>query len=279
PSCADFVKALKEAAREEPPPPHTDRWLRAALAGTSLLVVLLVGLLVYHLVGRRDGTPATPPGEDPAPGARAAEPWLPPGAPGDFEKHPDAAPVVIGGQAYWDRLVCNEVRGAPMEFLFFKRDRQDAPPSFYILRDKVTRAQFAAAMADPAMRSIVGPFREAQAWTVPGKWTETWAKSGLTGEKGRRPATDLTVTEAYCFAAWAAGEYGQLPAPDQWDRAGGRLDGKKGPYREELLRDPKGRHGKIALSFDDDPVGLKEPRPVGTSEADESLFPGHEKVG
>jgi formylglycine-generating enzyme required for sulfatase activity len=78
----------------------------------------------------------------------------------------------------------------------------------------------------------------------------------------------MTVTEAHCFAEWVCLQarlsngkvwVGRLPSAAQWDKAGGKREGVLGPYRADRPV------SEIA-------VDLFQPRPVGTSPADISLF-------
>jgi hypothetical protein len=239
PSCGEFIRELRRAATPPPAPPAGGapvppgrRRGRWKAIGYGAVLAVPLALLAALGLGQRPPV-SCPEGCVKADGASFAE---------------------VDGKRYWDQVVHTGITGEPIRFRLIGRSKADDPPSFYLMETKVTRAQFHRAMSDPRMGSLLAERSAGHPWAVQGKWQETQA---VAGDQGPLPVFDVTVTEAHCFAELLGG---RLPTEAQWDKAGGGLDGAEGPYKPEC--DPK---RDIAL-------GLKEPRPVGTSPGEESIF-------
>ncbi len=239
PSCRAFAGALAEAlAPAAAKPPRRTQW-------SVLLLALVVGLslggaaVLFSLYNSSGGD------------GEPREPWLPPG----FERA-EGADVVKGpgGQYLSKRLTYRLEGAAPLEFLLIERSKVKDPPTFYILRDKVSGEQFRAALKTPRMQELLKEFRAKYPGTVRDK---------VATAEGRLPAAGVTVNEAHCFAH-SLSEHCWLPRAEQWDKAGGRFDGADGPFK------PGWKKGGIALG---------ELRPVGTSPDDESLFGCRDMAG
>jgi formylglycine-generating enzyme required for sulfatase activity len=251
PSCRDFIRALVRAQAPPPPPvivtrPRRARW--PVLLGLVLLAGLVALLpLAWRLAGQvASQAPAAP--------LLPLEVWLPEG----FVPADDAQIL----QGYYDRIERRLEGARPVELLLIRRKRPEDPPLFYIMRDKVSNEQFAAALRDQRMLALLEEFAGGRPWTVRRKWEQAVKDSAA----GRLPLFDVTVTEAHCFAAWLGGPLGKLPSCRQWDKAAGRFDGDEGPFRSSWKK------GEIALK-------LKRPRPVGRSPGDVSRFHCHDMAG
>src|SRR5262249_43724161 len=104
---------------------------------------------------------------------------------------------------------------APPEFLLVPWQKDGDPPSFYVMRDKVTNQQFLAALKDEGMRKILRKWGKLCPKAVRQDWGEL---TGLKPGDARRPVGSLTALEAHCFAERLSGK---LPSPDQWLKPAG----------------------------------------------------------
>jgi serine/threonine protein kinase/formylglycine-generating enzyme required for sulfatase activity len=276
PSCRDFVRALAEALAPPAKPPSRPSRVPRLLLG--LIVVL--GATLAGLILRLSLFPKTPPQGDPAPLV-----WLPP----NYEPAPDTKRI----GPYHERIVYPLKEADPLVFVLIPRKNADDPPTFYMLRDKVSNEQFRAIVGDPRMQELLRQYAGAYPWTIrdrrglPVTWvakigllsapqgpllatgplvSETagaWEKEGRDPKKSKRPVFDVTVVEAHCFAECL---HGRLPSGRQWDKAGGKFDGAAGPFK------PDWKEGEIALNLD-------QSRDIGTSPGDVSIFDCRDLAG
>jgi formylglycine-generating enzyme required for sulfatase activity len=103
-------------------------------------------------------------------------------------------------------------------FILVPQQAAGEPESFYIMEQKVTNGLFGQfAEAHPEK------LRDSQ-WDLGGQ-----AGSRSTGKNEQFPVLRVTGEEARQFAEWLGG---QLPSPEQWDRAAGfqAPDGRQGPF-------------------------------------------------
>ncbi len=114
------------------------------------------------------------------------------------------------------------------------------PPTFYIMKDKVSLQQFREfARKSP---KEVNPARE-------------WDK----GKDPGHPVFNVTVEEAYAFAKWLCSR-GKLPTVGQWEKAAGCYEKPlkgEGPYKETWNKSKKiaiGRQEPMRLDAADDDV-------------------------
>jgi serine/threonine protein kinase len=240
PNCKAFARALYEAVDDDgasgtvlptgrpvrrrpppppPPPPRTKLWLMVSLAAGLLLVC---GVLLKSFLGT---SPAVVRMEHCEPVGEATQ--------SDRE-----------GRRYYEhvRRVLPETNQASDFLLIPRRDKGD-PPTFYMMRDKVSVGQF---------RTFAQ--RVGLAW-----------KSDLADDY---PAFQVTVSEAQKFAEWVGG---QLPTEEQWDKAAGLRDpgDREGPYVGRWEQQPR---PQIALD-------LEEPMKVGEAADDRSPFGCRDMAG
>jgi serine/threonine protein kinase/formylglycine-generating enzyme required for sulfatase activity len=163
---------------------------------------------------------------------------------------PDAArPVRLDdGQLVYDRLVYRLPDGEPVVFLLMTKEKNDPAnlQPFYLMRNKVSNHVFhQVSQQHPEIA-----------------WGDEWLKGGRLEKTDlgvgnpdidERPVFRVSVDTAHRFAQLLGGE---LPTPQQLDKAGGRFRGWEGPFQ-----------GARRLPVDQDPdfpVGfaLGEPLPV-----------------
>jgi serine/threonine protein kinase len=250
PSCRAFLRAVREAAA--PPPPPSGR-LGPGLASVIAVPVVcaIFAALVYSLSGSKP----------PADAAEAV--YVPPNC--EKAEGPNEA-VKSEGRLFWKRVVLRRMGADPVELVLVHPTHAGDPPTFYIMRDKVWRDLYLAATRDAQMQQLLADARKVDPDSVQSTADieANWAE--LKGEDpkdppGRLPATGLTVTEAYCFTKWLAGEIGNLPTAQQWDKAGGRFDGKKRPCADDW----EPGTGGVAINS-------KGPRAVGAADKDYGVF-------
>jgi serine/threonine protein kinase/formylglycine-generating enzyme required for sulfatase activity len=128
-----------------------------------------------------------------------------------WERPADAQVVDVLGTKYSDRIdVVKD--GARVRFLLVRKQRENDPPAFYIMENKVSVSLFRRfAAANPKL--VVG---------------SKWQEKGLAGKNYPRdgqPVMGVTAKEAYHFARWLNGN---LPTRRQWDRAAGRSEPGQG---------------------------------------------------
>jgi hypothetical protein len=226
--------------------PTRSRFRVPALVAAA--VIALIGLIVLR--GKYlTNSQAQPPAED-----------IDRRVPVHFQKASDASPVTLldGSRAY-DRLVRELPDGQTAEFLLIPQGQQDDPESFYMMKTKVTNAIFELfareVAADPAR--AVPPD-----WENGARWDDK--DLGVAG-RGNYAVYRVGLDDAHRFAEWLGGD---LPTVAQWDKAGGRFDGKAGtgPY---LSFEGKLNQVRDTPDFALRPFG---PLPVGTAVLDESPF-------
>jgi formylglycine-generating enzyme required for sulfatase activity len=185
-----------------------------------------------------------------------------------------AEPVRSEGHLYWKAIVLNHPVAGPVEFVLVTPTKPEDPHTFYIMRDKVTRRLFREAIRNGGFQELLTTWRKSDADSVQPDgviektWASfKWAEPGSDSEQNL-PATMITVSEAYCFAKWLAGSDGTLPTEQQWDKAGGRSDGRPGPF------DPSWNSGDSGIA-----LNAKGPRPVGKSDKDVSFFGCQDMAG
>jgi hypothetical protein len=237
------------------PPPAASRIFRTAVVGALLLVAAGLGLFAWQS-RQRAVLPAPPPAE---------VDWLPEGV----EKEGAAQVVAVGGKRLYDRVV--RVKGElRVTFRLIPHERETDPATFYLMEDKVSNAQYRVAVADPAFQERLAEFRAKQPATI----RDEWEKGGIAADRdvgtadGRLPVLRVTVTEAHCFARWLGGN---LPAASQWDKASGRLDGAKAPFRDP---DAPLAQGDVAVHRP-----AEGPMPVGTAPRDVSPYGCRDMAG
>jgi formylglycine-generating enzyme required for sulfatase activity len=246
-SCVEFIRTLTRAHAPPPLPPPIQTRLspgRRLLRTTLWVAIVAVQTILLLAVGMRVAQALRPPG--PAP-----EAWLP-------EGFVPAEGATVRGH-YYDRLLCSNLEGAdPMEFLLVPWGTEKDPPTFYIMRDKVTFQQFQAAAAVRARKGLIEklkagghPEQAALLEDNAGKRQEYLRNPAC----ARRPVVYVLAAEAHAFAELLGGK---LPSEKQWDKAGGRFDGQPGPFK------PGWKPRKRELT----PPG---PAPVGDDEQDESF--------
>jgi formylglycine-generating enzyme required for sulfatase activity len=274
PSCGAFARALAEALAPPPPPPPppVPRFTRWTVVLALALLLSLGGLakVGWELWQQPAPSPVTP-----------APAWLPRG----FK----AAEGARQDGRLYDRIVYPLEGARPLEFVLIPAVTAENVPACYMMRDKVSNEQFRAVMRDPRMHELLRRYAAKHPWTVKGRWEAedlpplaqalwvalaTPASQGplfgtgvvlADAARGQLPATDVTPTEAHCFAEYLGG---RLPSGKEWDNAGGRYRGAAGPFQ------PGWKKGDGGIALD-----LEGPRPVGTSPADVSIYGCRDMAG
>jgi serine/threonine protein kinase len=254
PSCLAFMQALADARTHDKKRDSGGAFPHRLFL---LLTVLLVGagLLVSWLLLRPIPSPVI---EKPR---QASKPWLP------SYFTPTNEEIV---QGYYRAICCELPDGVPVDFLLISSNDSALPP-FYIMRDKVTKAQFEAALRDPRMLTLLTTRSKGYPWTVQARTMEA-ARNPLPPQPNpdaQLPRMEVTVTEAHCFAELLGGKRGRLPSDRQWDKAGGRFDHH--PLEGPLMKPWNGKDVAVGK--------LPQPLPVGTSELDVSEFGCRDMAG
>jgi serine/threonine protein kinase len=259
PTCTAFARALNEAVRPQPVRPHR---IPLGYFAASIGLGLILGVALFFFLPREEKTaePTTlgkntsgvP--EPPKPPPMAT--WLP----ARFQSFADSKLVASEGRHYFDRLVSTDL--PDLVLLLIRRRLITDPPTFYIMRDKVTNAQFRKAWDDPRMTEVTQRYRPAYLKFLPGKWRVHADEEGADS----LPVVDVTVSEADAFARWLGGK---LPSAQQWDAAGGRYDdAARGPLKGSWTT----ADGPLAIKpWTDRTVDgrtICRPLAVGTSPAD-----------
>jgi formylglycine-generating enzyme required for sulfatase activity len=268
PSCTAFARAIAEALAPPPPPPPAPPTPFWRLVATMIGIGLIGGILFAWITPPAAAGRVSPIDRGPMGGLVAgmdavgpAASWLPPhfdpvgDGPG---KDPEL--VKVDGRHYFRRISRNLAGATPAEFILIPRkdgveQRDDVLglPTFYVLRNKVTNSQMAAVSANPEMQKLLERHRQKHDWTIPNKWKV----SRKDDSSAEWPVTNVSVTEAHCFAEWLGGAggatigRGRLPSRREWDKAGGRYEGKPGPFKDWP--------GKIAILVGG-PLSVDDPR-------------------
>jgi len=189
----------------------------------------------------------------------AGEVYQPPGQ--GWEKVHGANVVTdVNNVLFYDKY--DLVRGdARFRFILIPRRTADSQniPTFYIMENKVSVAQFRRFAADAGAK-LQGK-----------KWQEA---DGVGGgyPVDNDPVFNVLVDDAYQFARWLCPN-GNLPTIYQWDKAAGRYEANrgKGPYMEPWDKsDPK----QIAVNREN-----KGPMACGEATHDISVFGCHDMAG
>ncbi len=257
PTCRDFVRAL----RPPPPSPPARRDRNAALIAGALLACLALLVVVLWRVLPSAPPPPPPPPPPPAP----LVDWVP-------EDHgfitPEAAAIApVGDRRYYDRIEY-PLGGKNVEFLLIPAATKDDPSTFYMMTDKVTNGQFRVAADIDKFQTELSKLQQENP-------TLDWNQWHLGGVRNRNenvgddnpelPVLRVNVLEAYAFARWLGGN---LPTPDQWDRAAGKEPGKR-----EIFANPD-----VPPQFHPDPPDIavdrkvEGPLEVGKAKRDKSSF-------
>ncbi len=254
PTCSAFLGALAATVLSAavPPPATPRRWVwKLGLAATILAALLAVAAVFYH-------KPSPEPVHEPQvvlPG-----PGFEPDTAADVG--PPYQPCNVGGKSRPNRIRYRLEGTDPLVFFLIEADRAHHLPAFYILRDKVSYAQFTAMVRTQFERlcELLEEREKELAAGHMGRLPRKWANADWLpkGAEWTWPAVNITVTEAHCFAECLGG---RLPQQAEWDKAGGRYDGEAAPHS------PTWEPGQIAIKLD---PGIF--RPIGTSPADRSRF-------
>jgi hypothetical protein len=215
-TCLEFVQALDEAAHVGEPggtvrmslippkarPVSRRRWQAGAAVSLAVLVPLVLFLVFARpFSAKTTGSVSAGGKESPSIGGTVAE-----------EKLPDG---LVEGE---NGIVTNYPDRPNVEFVRVQnsgkrlRTGKDDLPTYYIMRNKVTKGLFKKFAAE-------NPEITARAWDDPNRSDDD-------------PVYKVSVGDACKFAKWLGGK---LPTRDQWDKAAGYfLDGPErgeGPYR------------------------------------------------
>jgi serine/threonine protein kinase len=243
PTCVAFVEALAEAHARKPEAERRPFSLPRLLHATFKMATLTTAALMLIVAGVVIANKFIRPPERNKPDTNL--PTLPEG----FEPAKDAQ--VIDGK--YDRIVFTRLKGvAPIEFVLIRQEGPRDPPTFYIMRDKVTCEQFQAALEQLGLKAEL----DRQAGRFPGAIRREWEQKVFPiADNAKRPLMYVTPVEAHCFAELLGGK---LPSERQWDKAGGRWDTNPwGPCKKGAVRSEQSKQ-------------RKKPDPDGTDEADVS---------
>ncbi len=227
------------------PPPRSPG--RGRLAWVALVFVLLAAAagLAYW---RMPHGPLSPPPEGPSsPPPEVA--FLPAG----FSRDGDAPLVEVNGRKLYSRIVRVLDDGTSVPFLLMTQQGKDDPPPFYIMKHKVSNRVFRQYAAGH-QKELAG-----SEWEKGAK--VNMRDLGIDGERLDYPVFRVTVDQAHQCALWLGGE---LPTPEQWDKAGGCFAGQFGPFEGNTIEWHSDKE-EFALA----PLG---PLPVGRAKRDKSFF-------
>jgi serine/threonine protein kinase/formylglycine-generating enzyme required for sulfatase activity len=190
------------------------------------------------------------------------------------------APVKVtkarDGRFFYDQVDLHK-HGLKVGFCLCPHLRPGAPPTFYMMRHKVSNAEFraffearkddatsiskheasegflkffAVKMGPPTYKDVLAKSAWQQGTRVGGK--------DLGASKPRMPVLRVTLTEAHLFALWLGGG---LPSLEQWDRAAGRFEEKprEGPFQGTWAKIENSEREKlIAVKRQNGPMDLDE---------------------
>lgn len=215
-----------------------------AIVAAVIGISLLVGMGAWFL-GRGQQTNPGPPPPPPPPAV-----VLPAGCQADGESLDESVP----GRPLYKQIAYVLPDGTRAPFvLVTPRPGSSDPPTFYMMRDKVS----------------VGLFRQFAKEKPAEVKDRRWSSGGKTEDgyevnrDASQPVLGVAVEDAYRFARWLGGD---LPSSAQWDKAAGAMEPSRRPGPFEGEWDPKEQKG----------IGVNRPGqgplPVGTATQDHSPF-------
>ena len=160
----------------------------------------------------------------------------------------------VEGRIFAERIYCTPAEKR-IELVLIPHESKDDPPTFYMLKSKVTNELFGAFVAETSASRSLNPL------------SNDWHLGGRAGTEDR-PATEcpqhpvygVHIEDAEAFAAWLGG---RLPSAKQWDKAAGRGETEhEGPFTVPLAQL---RPRLVAYNRKEE-----GPAPVGESRADVS---------
>jgi formylglycine-generating enzyme required for sulfatase activity len=211
------------------------------LGSVAALCLIVIGAAAAWIVF----SPRRPPRAKETP-AQASGPWVPAG----FERAVGAEARDVSGRQLASAIV-KKVNGYPVVFQLIPHEARSDPPTFYMMRDKVSNALFRMAVGRPEFEQ---PLHEYEAQN-PGAVRQQWEKGGIANGKddispdGRRPVLRVTPVEAYYFARWFDPQ-ANLPTCQQWEKAFGCYNRPDNPFGPGFVRDKVADHHTHALSVD-----------------------------
>jgi serine/threonine protein kinase len=238
---------------DQAPPRRRTWWWAAAL----LLAGVPLALLAWWLIP--DKKPKPPncylrPGWQPAEGAKPVRDAL--------------------GNWYYDQVDVDRA-GSRIRFLLIPKrlGKPNDPPTFYIMRDKVTVGLYRRFVADRSSDKQLADlarmserlFRQFVKNHPRAVKDSAWKKGPAARDE--YPVLGVKVLDAYLFARWCGGN---LPTRRQWDQAAGRYEDEpgEGPFQGSWKKGDKG----IA-------VYREGPMKVGTATRDVSFFHCRDMAG
>jgi serine/threonine protein kinase len=235
-TCTQFARALHhaifppQAAASTATPPTS---LRRRLVAIGAALVTCAAVLAVALPYFRNST---------------EELWMP----AAFHAKEGASVRTVGSKRYADRIVREFPGTPPVEFILIPKRPEDAkrpedPDTYYIMENKVWNGLFALFEREEAQGG---------------------------GDKRSQldpdvPAFNVQVLAARRFAKWLDAS-GDLPTPEEWDKAAGRFEPNRrsGPFEEPW------KPGELAIERDQ--IG---PMAVGRAAKDVSLFGCRDMAG
>lgn len=252
----------KTSTELEVPPPVARRTL---VLGIAFAVIGLFALGVTGVIRYRQMK--APPVEAVA---TEAQPLMPAGC----EAEEGAEVKVVNGQRYYNRIV--KVKGElKIPFVLIPQSQPSDPATFYLMENKVSNEQFLAATKDPEFKALLEKHSKEMPWIL----KRNWEKMKSFEDHKDWPVTNVTVTEAHCFADWLGG---QLPSVEEWNKATGYYEPDRlsdvgkfgdGPYRSPWNETDPMQVAVNRKSKDEPPL------PVGKATHDISYFGCRDMAG
>lgn len=261
-NCTEFVQALVEA-NEPPQPPPVPPPPKPSYLLAATLAMVAVGVGVAWAIHSLRPPSSTTPTEKTHP--ELVSPWLPEG--GEPAGEDVAINRTVPSQPLYETIVLTK---GGQKFTFVLIPGYAAMSRFYMLRDKVSNAQFRAASEDEAYLKLLAELEKGQPAPPKGEKRHGYWKDFAQNDNW--PVRGITVTEAYCFARWLGGN---LPTMEQWDRAAGVYDGDPGPFE-------KGWTPPEVMTPDNEDIavgGRATPLPVGEAKRDRSRYGCRDMAG
>jgi formylglycine-generating enzyme required for sulfatase activity len=168
------------------------------------------------------------------------------------------------------KTIVKRVGDQTFEFVLIPAEPSRGVSRFYMMRDKVTNAQFRRAHKEDSYKRELTDLEKNQKLPPSGdKRSGHWEDEK---DNPDWPVRNVTVTEAHCFARWLGG---YLPTVFQWDRAGGRNDNDPGPFANDWTPPEM-----LAVDNPFVAVGRRsEPMVVGTASKDISRYGCRDMAG